>query len=236
MKIHKDITMTLTIGGRPKELERSLASIDCQVKFAKTIAANDFIDDVSSAVFKHFYPEGDLIVPEKHQGHHAMMDALYKNIETPYVFHTEDDWQFEESLDFQRAKKILDSDPKIVSVCFSKISNFTLTEKEKRKIRYIENGDLSYVRLDSLHAKWHGYTFNPHLIKLSTIKSIGAFSAYRKERHISHKLRKQGYFVAFIQPGCCHHIGEVSVANPDSRTTKGKLLRFLRKYFGFAFR
>ena len=228
MKIHQDLTMTLTIGGRQKELERSLGSIDCQAKFARVIAANDFLDAESSAVFKKFYPEGDLIVPEKHQGHHAMMDALYKDIETPYIFHTEDDWLFDAPLDFQHAKKILESDQKIISVCFRKISDFNFSREEEDKIIFHHGDGISYARLDALHTQWHGYTFNPHLIRRSTLDEIGLFSFYKKERHISRKLRSQGNFVAFINPGACHHIDEISVANPPGQN---KFKKFLRSLF-----
>lgn len=88
---------------------------------------------------------------------------------------------------------------------------------------------VSYARLDVLHDQWHGYTFNPHLISTDTLREIGKFGAFKKERHVSRFLRKKGKYVAYIQPGACQHIGEdQSVSNP-SQKDDGIIARIVRK-------
>lgn len=86
-----------------------------------------------------------------------------------------------------------------------------------------------YARLDNLHDQWHGYTFNPHLISMDTLREIGKFGAFKKERHVSRFLRKKGKYVAYIKPGACHHIGEDhSVSNP-SQKDKGIIARIVKQ-------
>lgn len=124
---------------------------------------------------------------------------------------------------------MLESDHQIVSVYFRKIEDFRFLKTDHEKIFRAENGGFIYIRLDGLHDQWHGYTFNPHLIKLETLQEVGKFEYYKKERHLSRKFRKEGRFVAFGTSGACAHIGFVSVANPYP---KNQLAGIRKKIFG----
>lgn len=229
MKHYPDITMTLTMGSRPVELEKTLTSILSQASFAHIVGVNDFRDEPTNAVFRRLCPTGTLIVPEQQLGHHGAIDVLYAAIQTPYVFHCEDDWFFEQTLNLDFAKRQLDRHPEITALCFRKLEDNTFTAEQRAKIQHHCDGDFCYYRLDALDKQWHGYGFNPHLIKLETLRSIGRFSGYKKERHISRQLRAQGKFIAMLDPGVCHHIGEVSMANPPAKS-RWEAIR--RKIFG----
>ena len=229
MRHYPDITMTITMGLRPLELEKTLISILSQASFFEIVGINDFRDEETNQVFRRLCPAGRLIVPQAQLGHHAAIDALYASIQTPYVFHCEDDWFFEQTLDLDFAKEQLERHPEITTLCFRKLEDNVFTAEQRVKIKYHQDGDFSYYRLDGLDKQWHGYGFNPHLIKRDTLRSIGRFSDYKKERHISRHLRAQGKFVAMLSPGVCHHIGEVSMANPAPKS-RWEALR--RKIFG----
>ncbi len=229
MQHYPDITMCLTIGGRPEVLERTLHSILPQASFAQIIAVNDYRDAASSAVFQRLCPTGLLIVPETQMGHHPIVDRMYSQVQTPYIFHGEDDWFFEQGLDLNRARTLLNADAAISSVCLRKIEDFPFDAQEVGKIVSGSAADIDYYRLDGLHEQWHGYTFNPHLIARETVQQIGAFAQFKKERHLSRHLRAQNKFTAFIKPGVCHHIGEVSMANPPAKS-RWEAIR--RKIFG----
>ena len=83
------------------------------------------------------------------------------------------------------------------------------------KVEYLETIPVKSAKLTALHEQWHGYTFNPHIISVATLKEIGNLSAYKKERHISRWLRKKGKHTLFLKEGVCYHIGENdSIANP----------------------
>lgn len=205
--MNREITLTLTIGRRPDLLAQTLDSLLSKVNFSQIVAINDFSDDATNQVFRKICSNGQLISLGSPLGHHAAIDRLYRDLRTPYVFHCEDDWQFETKPDLQSAITLLSTDQKISSVCFRQIEDFGLQPDVLENLPTVRSGTIEYKRLDRLHEQWHGYTFNPHLITLNALTNIGAFSKFKKERHISRFLRQQGLHVAYLHPGSCRHIG-----------------------------
>lgn len=223
------ITLTLTIGRRPELLRTTLASLLPKFDFEHVIAVNDFRDEATNQVFREMCPRGELIVPSQQLGHHRAVDELYARVRTMFVFHCEDDWLFDTHLDLAAAITLLRSTPAASSVCVRKTEDFHFSSDVSKKILLSSANDVRYARLDGLHDQWHGYTFNPHLISMDTVREIGKFGAFKKERHVSRFLRKKGKFVAYMQPGTCHHIGEDnSVSNP-SQKDNGFIARILKK-------
>lgn len=201
------ITLTLTIGRRPDLLAQTLKSCLSSISFSHIIAINDFGDEPTNLVFRQLCPDGMLISHPSPTGHHAAIDRLYCEVKTPYVFHCEDDWLFDSIPDVQGAIDLLSRDQALTSVCFRQVRDFGLTAEQLSQVTNVTSGTATYHRLDGLHEQWHGYTFNPHLIATDTLLDIGSFSRFKKERHVSRWLRKQGRHVAYIEPGNCHHIG-----------------------------
>ncbi len=214
--MNHSITLTLTIGKRPVQLLQTLESLLEKVSFAEVIAVNDFRDEETNTAFRQICPSGILLCPSEQLGHHGAIDALYQRVKTPLVFHCEDDWHFDKVPDLAAAAALLESHSDLTAVCFRQVEDFGLPATTLEQIPAIDTEHGIYKRLDVLHDQWHGYTFNPHLITTETLRSIGNFSRFKKERHVSRFLRKQGKHVAYMQPGACHHIGfENSVSHPN---------------------
>lgn len=227
--MNQSITLTLTMGKRPKELLQTLKSLLDKVSFAEIIAINDFRDEETNDAFKEVCPSGVLLCPPAQLGHHRAIDSLYQRVKTPWVFHCEDDWLFEKVPDLRAASAMLNSHADLAAVCFRQVEDFGLPQDTLEQVPIVATDFGAYKRLDVLHDQWHGYTFNPHLISASTLRLIGDFSRFRKERHVSRFLRKHGRHVAYLQPGACHHIGfENSVSHP--RPDKPSLLKRFAKY------
>lgn len=216
-----DITLCLTIGLRPELLRSSLTSLLAQARFEKVIAINDFRDEATNSVFRELCPQGQLICLDRQLGHHGAVDYAYRLIETPYVFHTEDDWHFDHSIDLRAGIELLRTNPELSQLCLRKIEDFSFSQEEANRIIYFQRNGLDYARLDGLHDQWHGYTFNPHLAALETWRSVGGFSKFKKERHISRSLRRDGRYSAYMKNGACHHIGTLlSVSGNDIKDQK----------------
>lgn len=222
-----EITLCLTIGRRPQLLERTLISLLERHSFSEIIAINDFRDEPTNSAFRKICPQGILISLDRQLGHHGAVDHMYGQVETPYVMHCEDDWLFNEHLDLDRALQLLASDSKISQVCFRQVSDFNLSPSEQQEILQCASDGIEYSRLDPLHLQWHGYTFNPHLCSIHLWRDLGGFSRFKKERHVSRALRAQGRFSAYIQPGCCTHIGENLSVSPSAANPS--LLRQLKR-------
>ena len=236
----EQVTLCLTIGKRPDLLKRTLDSLLHRIEFSKIIAINDFRDEATNAMFKAICPDGHLISLDHQLGHHAAVDFMYARVNTPYVFHCEDDWLFDTSIDLNSTIKLLESDPCISQVCLRKISDFNFLESDQTRILEVPHTNGPYFRLDPLHPQWHGYTFNPHLAKIDMWKTLGGFHRFKKERHVSRHLRSEGRFSAYISPGSCQHIGELqsvssSAANPIGfRLWRKKIKSIaLKKFSGF---
>lgn len=208
-------TLCLTIGRRPELLRQTLESLFAHAPpFAHIIAVNDFGDEPTNMVFRALCPQGELVDLGRQVGHHAAVDAMYQRIKTPYVFHCEDDWLFDNDVRLPEAAILL-RHPQINSVCFRHLADFPFYAAESGRIDALQYQGVDFCRLDHLHDQWHRYTFNPHLAETALWQSSGGFSRFKKERHISRWQGSLGQFVAFIQPGACRHIGEdMSVANP----------------------
>lgn len=187
-----DITLCLTIGLRPDLLRNSLTSLFAHVRFAKVIAINDFRDEATNSVFRELCPQGQLVSLDRQLGHHAAVDHAYSLIETPYVFHSEDDWHFDSSIDLISAMDLLSKNPELSQLCFRKIEDFSFSAEETDRIVHFQRSGLNCVRLDELHDQWHGYTFNPHLAALETWRSVGGFSKFKKNAIFLEALEEMG--------------------------------------------
>lgn len=223
------ITVCLTMGRRPDLLRQTLESLRPDLDGLTVLAINDFGDSATNDMFARVCPQGRLIDLGHQVGHHRAVDALYSAVETPYIFHIEDDWAFSRHGFLPEAKRLLDADSALSSVCFRDISDFPDYIAWGDAPRHVETEAGSYVRLDALHREWHGYTFNPHLARKALWQNLGGFSGFKKERHISRHIRSLGQVIAYASPGACAHIGEddsVSVAKvPLEKRLKNWLLR-----------
>lgn len=226
----ENITLCLTIGKRPEELRKTLESIVSQIRFEHIIAINDFRDEETSQVFRELCPHGILIVQTEQVGHHRAVDLMYSQVKTPYIFHCEDDWFFDQPLELDKYIELLNNDSNANIVCLRKVSNFILTEDQQTQVKYYETNPLATARLDYTHAKWHGYTFNPHIARIETWKKTGGFYKFKKERDVSIFFRSQGKYNLFLKEGVCHHIGENSVSYPQNQSFISKLKS---KFYGY---
>jgi hypothetical protein len=222
------------MGRRPELLRQTLESLNRWCTFDKVIAINDFRDEATNKAFREVFPKGELISLSEQLGHHRAVDYMYAKVETPYIFHCEDDWEFDAPFDFNAIKNLMAKNPAISQVCFRKISEFSPEEVDRTKIVEVDTEGMNYLRLDPVHKQWHGYTFNPHLVSRKLWADIGGFAKFKKERHISRVLRAQGRYVAYMNPGNCSHLGEdQSVSLHVTKPTGFRKLRKQIKKFLF---
>ncbi len=209
--LHDQITHCLTIGKRPDLLRRTLESLH-ELRNLPTLAINDFGDAETSGVLMEMCPSSRIVGPSVHLGHHPAVDEMYSKVTTPYIFHGEDDWHFSRVDFLADGLRLLNADPNISVVCFRATNDMPLSDADRARITVEERSGIRFERLDQLHEQWHGYSFNPHLMRRKLWEEIGGFSQFKKERHLSRFLRRKGFYVAFMLPEACRHIG-------DGRTT-----------------
>lgn len=208
------VTICITMGRRPDLLRQTLESLQPLISELPVLAVNDFGDEDTNQAFGEVCPAGEIVDLGGHVGHHRAVDAMYRHVRTPYVLHLEDDWRFDRQDFLEPAVALLEGGDAISIVCLRDVNDFGFQHEDKAKIISEKDGATSYHRLDALHPQWHGFTFNPHLSRHSDWSAIGGFESFKKERHISRVRRAQGQWVAYLEPGACHHIGgDQSIAN-----------------------
>ena len=223
-----DITLCITIGKRPDLLKKTLQSLFANTTFSKVIAVNDFGDQQTNEVFKNICPDGNLLSLDKKLGHHAAVDLMYKNVDTPYVFHCEDDWLFEKPIELVKIIETLKKNTWMSGICLRSLSDFTFSSNEAAKIIYETHNNLSFYRLDKMHEQWYGFTFNPHVASIDLWRKFSPLSSHKKERYISRTIRKAGLVICYLEDGGCLHIGEGrSVSLPRKNNFLHKLFKLL---------
>lgn len=219
------------MGKRPEELKKTLRKLLALQSFGRVIAINDFRDEPANQAFLEACPHGELICLDRQLGHHGAVDYMYSKVETPFIFHCEDDWLFDESLDLDKAIELLNILPEAAQVCFRDLQDCYLTDEEKKQAKACSVQGVRYYRIDHMHPQWYGFTFNPSVFKVELWRRLGGFSSFKKERHISRRLRSLGQYTVYVDPGPCIHIGEgVSVSQVPKwhAKLKSKLLDWCR--------
>ena len=212
------ITLCMTMGRRPELLDQTLRSLLALHTFKHVVAINDFGDEASNAVFRQHFPHGLLVQAPPGNGHHGAIDLLYAQVQTPYIFHIEDDWLFEKPIPFVGIFHALNERPHISQVCLRELNDFAPVDAPN-SAQEVAGCELPLVTLTALHDQWYGYTFNPHITTTRLVKSLTPFKAHRKERHISRTLRQHGLHTAFLLGGGCTHLGDADsvAAHTDHR-------------------
>lgn len=222
------VTLCLTIGRRPDLLRLTLESLN-SLPSIPILAINDFGDEETNVVFREKCPQGLLIEPGRHLGHHSAVDLMYSYVITPYIFHCEDDWLFSRTDFLSSAMRVLDSDPQVSSVHFRATDDIPLQDTERKRIFVDARDGVSIEILTEVHAQWYGYSFNPHLARKLLWQEVGKFSKFKKERHISRFLRKQERYMAFLAPEACRHIGNDHSTNKHKIRLTKRFKRWLRQ-------
>jgi hypothetical protein len=205
----REVTLIITSCDRVDLLERTFNSIILTntypikkyiiIEDSGKIGINDFI--------KTKYPKLniELIYNSPKLGQLKSIDKVYSMVDTEYVFHCEDDWEFYKEGYIDYSFKILDSNPKILS-CWLREDNDTNGMPIEPIYQNYEN--VKY-RLMSKNWRdvWYGFTLIPTLIRISEYNLVKPYSQYVEEHIISIKYNDLGFSVAKCDGGYVKHIG-----------------------------
>ena len=180
MDAGKEITVVVTSSNRHDLLERTLDSFfryNTYPRIKRVIISED------SSRYPHFIEESGKYTacPVYILGHRPRLgqllsiDVAYKYVDTEYIFHCEDDWEFYAPGFIETSFPILDSSPHILQVHLRRpddvfpMGKLTCATDPSRKFTIIEKGE-------SPVGDWYGFSFNPGLRRLSDYKALGSYS------------------------------------------------------------
>lgn len=210
MENDKTVTVCLTACGRPDLLE---ITIDSFLKFnTYDIARFMVYEDSGTNCNDHLhekYPFIEWMGEKERRGQIVAIDKMYQLVETPYIFHNEEDWEFYRTGFIEDSMAILEADPMISMVW--------IREKEDTNQHpIIWEKDYGIMKTNH-NGLWSGFCFNPGLRRLSDYKRLGAYNNHTQfsrtkpwlaEAAISKLYAAAGFRAAILKQGYVKHIGE----------------------------
>lgn len=222
----RDVTVCLTSCGRWNLLEKTISSLVSYWDGEPPAAF--YIHDDSGSINQKLMGELDRFLMRHWQimadwtftnreGQPQAIDKTYQLVQTKYIFHCEDDWEFYHSGFIGDSRSVLEDEPKCACVWIrhpqdrnghTVLPGVKLTKKGVRyqQMAHRWKGD------------WHGFTWNPGLRRLSDYLAMGKFSdmcEWRANDHIysekqyNKKYYEAGYVGMSLCRGFVKHIGHL---------------------------
>lgn len=179
---------------------------------------------------------------ESNKGHAKSMNILLQEINTPYFFHMEDDWQFYYKDDYiVKCLRVLQHDSTL-GQCLINI-NYAETIEDcgtkgsiHHSIHQIHYYIHDYEPNENLFrskygpcincAYWPNYSLRPGLNNTRIIKEVGLYNidADHFEMEFAHRYTQNGYKTAFLDRISCIHIGRLCKDRNDNTQQNAYLL------------
>lgn len=161
-----EVTMVLTCCGRTDLLEITLKSFFRYNTYPikKLIITEDSGIKQNFDKIRKIVPcELNIIENETNIGQIASIDKAYARVDTDYIFHCEEDWEFYASGFIEKSFEILVTNPKLITVWlrgYHDTKNHAIMIDEKFDL---PSGDFYYLMDGTRKKHWCGFTFNPGL-------------------------------------------------------------------------
>jgi hypothetical protein len=230
-----EVTIVITSCNRPAELTITLNSF---FKFntypiKKIIIVEDSgikgcIDEAIKEIPNNI--EKQIIYNDTNLGQCKNIDKAYNLVDTEYLFHCEDDWEFINFSFIEESLKILKQDTKIFLVNPSTHNNcFTSLHGHPIQPTIYNNSYQLMGILTERANTWYGFTFNPSLRRTSDAKIFFPYEQYFNsplcnvggiEQALNHLYHEKGFVFAISinTKGFVKHIGG---GNPCPRNYHG---------------
>ena len=239
-----EVTVVITCCGRLDLLKHTLDSF---FKFntypvKKIIITEDSGDDTIHTVIPEEYKNNFTIIVNKPKlGQIRSIDKAYSLVDTDYIFHCEEDWDFyregfiEDSLSVLKANK--DAYQVWLRSYYYDVQRdypfHTLGDK------FITPDNITYYHLLSSKEKWQGFSFNPGLRrKFDYLKIINGYSSLLDEKNsasivesnLSKYMKSNNMYAAILQNDAVAHTGygsHIQDRNEKKKKKKKKIRNML---------
>ena len=232
--ITKDITLVMTSCHRHDLLARSIDSMKGWLDvFAQKIIVEDY--PATSPFLEDLRDKGwTILINDPKRGQHASIDRAYGCVQTPFIFHTEDDWTFDSCPDFATGKKILggaltDGTKKVSLVLYSNAMHRRYKDRPDYKKKKLDGTLFGYS--DGVTERWNSFNFNPCLLPTSLWRDYGPWWNFVTEGSLGKFFRARGYFIVSQLPSLAHHIGDAFHVTDTTRHRRGNWGRVIRQWF-----
>ncbi len=217
-----DYTIVVTSCGRFDLLRETLASLFAHLErpAKRVLVIEDSGDEAVRAALADLGPQIEVIVNNPQLGQMKALDKVYALVDTPYVFHCEDDWEFFRDGFLAESFALLKARPDISMVALRPRDELNPLVRDMPVERL---GALEYFTLDpSLHPEYFSYSFNPGLRRLDDIRALGPLAAIGHEPDVSYAFKQRGMRMANLQEPAVRHIGDGRHVHDPTQPKKAK--------------
>ncbi len=244
-----DVTVVITCCGRIALLK---ATLDSFFKYntypIKQIIITEDAGDkaVYSVIPNELKAYFTIIMNEEKLGQIRSIDKAYGLVDTPYIFHCEEDWQFYRKGFIEDSKTLLASNTAIYQVWLRSFYHDIQRDYPFHSLgeEMTVNGVTAH-RLLSSRSKWQGFSFNPGLRRRSDYRAIkGGYTSFlgdekeniNVESALSQHMKSVGAFAAILENDAVLHIGyEQGIASIKEKWKKIKRKTSLFIYSAIVF-
>lgn len=225
-----DITLVVTSCGRFDLLKRTLESFDQfnTAAIREVFITEDAGDDaVRLAVPKHWHGHCHFLINRPKLGQLASIDLAYESVQTPYIFHCEDDWAFYRPGFVEDSKAVLEQRPDILQVW---LRNYVYDLQVHSP--YIHLGPREVIGgvpcypLLSDKPEWQGFSLNPGLRRMKEYRLCAPYAGFEGEKGLSMRYAQLNLAAVTLEGDAVLHTGfGLHVATSGERLTKARRKR-----------
>ena len=217
-----DYTIVVTSCGRFDLLRQTLGSLFAHLDrpAKRVLVIEDSGDESVRAALADLDPPIEVIVNNPQLGQMKSLDKVYALVDTPYVFHCEDDWEFFRDGFLAESFALLKARQDVSMVALRPRSELNPLVRDMPVERL---GEIEYFTLDpSLHPEYFSYSFNPGLRRLADLRALGSLAAIGHEPDVSYAFKQRGMRMANLQRPAVRHIGDGRHVDDPTQPKKAK--------------
>lgn len=240
-----DVTFILTSCGRVDLLQQTIESFEKHNTYPikRAIITEDSCDvDVYAKVKDLFGDRYEIWCNEEKKGQIKSIVDAYATIDTPYIFHCEDDWEFLRPGFIEESIAILEHDPKILQALLETIEDANLATDSVELFRLKERHEIDGAKFQSFSVadgwEWGYFSFKPSLKRKADYDLIDGYARFTNELDISCLYKEKGFYCVVLDPAAMVNTGhERHVADPTRiwpkrrKAGKPKGLKRLGRHF-----
>jgi len=210
-----DVTLVITSCGRFDLLHQTIASLDefNTYPINKVIITEDSGDEnIYQVIPTHWQERCEIILNKNKLGQIKSIDEAYTRVETKYIFHCEDDWQFYREGFIEDSIAILENNNKIIQVWLRDYDDDIKVNYPYHfpAEKYTLN-NIIYYKVGTTNNDWMGFSFNPGLKRKSDYDKEKPYYrnklAIKTESYLSKIYHNKGMFAVFLEKSAVKHIG-----------------------------
>lgn len=201
------VTVVITSCNRPNELKKSLHSFFKYNTYpiqkiiiiddsGKKQCIDDSIEEIPTDT------ERLIIYNDKNIGQIKSIDKAYSHVDTEYIFHCEDDWEFYDHGFIEKSMNILKIDNKIFTVWLREYRNSKVVRNGHPVSPEIQRNIYKYMGVFRERTNiWCGFTFNPGLRRLRDCVLEMPYSQYIGNKMCNCGGVEQALSIAYFERG-----------------------------------